>query len=242
MSWPPLLLLQTWKQPSAPSSLSLFQTCEHEIVSNNVIMQSSLQKIQWHKHYCWWLKSCTTWDVSDPVNNGINYQPQLVQDFFHLNMSHLRLWLKGRPVEDDRFQFARIAISLRTPRFFPKEGSEWRKLSFQKVCAHKKKYNQKNCWMKLGNHTQHMPRLLERFESWWSAHEYDLQFPLLPCAVVEGHTWSLAQTCQKKTLGTGQWHGELCRFMWTKININNKLIPAKNCSKKDPQRIYAICL
>ena len=25
----------------------------------------------------------TTWDVSNPVNNGINYQPQLVQDFFH---------------------------------------------------------------------------------------------------------------------------------------------------------------
>jgi len=25
----------------------------------------------------------TTWDVSNPVNNGVNYQPQLVQDFFH---------------------------------------------------------------------------------------------------------------------------------------------------------------
>ncbi len=31
--------------------------------------------------YCWWLKSCTTWDVWNPINNGINYQPQLVQDF-----------------------------------------------------------------------------------------------------------------------------------------------------------------
>ena len=30
--------------------------------------------------YCWWLKSDekTTWDVENPVNNGINYQPQLV--------------------------------------------------------------------------------------------------------------------------------------------------------------------
>ena len=28
--------------------------------------------------YCWWLKSCTTWDVWNPINNGINYQPQLV--------------------------------------------------------------------------------------------------------------------------------------------------------------------
>ena len=23
--------------------------------------------------YCWWLKSCTTWDVENPINNGINY-------------------------------------------------------------------------------------------------------------------------------------------------------------------------
>ncbi len=26
--------------------------------------------------YCWWLKSCTTSDVWNPINNGINYQPQ----------------------------------------------------------------------------------------------------------------------------------------------------------------------
>ena len=24
-------------------------------------------------HYCWWLKSCTTWDVWNPINNGKNY-------------------------------------------------------------------------------------------------------------------------------------------------------------------------
>ncbi len=23
--------------------------------------------------YCWWRKSCTTWDVWNPINNGINY-------------------------------------------------------------------------------------------------------------------------------------------------------------------------
>ena len=23
--------------------------------------------------YCWWLKSCTTWDVWNPINNGVNY-------------------------------------------------------------------------------------------------------------------------------------------------------------------------
>ncbi len=32
---------------------------------------------------CWWLKSCTTRDVWNPENYGINYQPQLVQDFSH---------------------------------------------------------------------------------------------------------------------------------------------------------------
>ena len=25
------------------------------------------------KSYCWWLKSCTTWDAKNPVNNGIYY-------------------------------------------------------------------------------------------------------------------------------------------------------------------------
>ena len=32
---------------------------------------------------CWWKKSCTTSDVHNLINNGINYQPQLVQDSFH---------------------------------------------------------------------------------------------------------------------------------------------------------------
>ena len=27
--------------------------------------------------YCWWLKSCTTWDVWNPINNGINYYTNL---------------------------------------------------------------------------------------------------------------------------------------------------------------------
>ena len=33
--------------------------------------------------YCGWKKSCTSWDRSNPVNNGINYTYQLVQNFFH---------------------------------------------------------------------------------------------------------------------------------------------------------------
>ena len=33
---------------------------------------------QYRRHpYCWWKKSCTR-EVKTPVNNGINYQPQLV--------------------------------------------------------------------------------------------------------------------------------------------------------------------
>ena len=39
--------------------------------------------------FCWWLKSCTTWDVWKPINNGINYQPQLVQDFSHQQLRSL---------------------------------------------------------------------------------------------------------------------------------------------------------
>ena len=26
----------------------------------------------WLEYYCWWLKSCTTWDVWNTINNGIN--------------------------------------------------------------------------------------------------------------------------------------------------------------------------
>ncbi len=35
--------------------------------------------------YCWWLKSCTTWDVWSPINHGINYQPQLVSRISAIN-------------------------------------------------------------------------------------------------------------------------------------------------------------
>ena len=50
-------------------------------------MAGSLQQKS-ERWYCWWLRSCTTWDVKNPVNNGINYLTiydtyQLVQDFFH---------------------------------------------------------------------------------------------------------------------------------------------------------------
>ena len=38
--------------------------------------QLSIPKIHWSD--CWWKKPCITWDVKNPVNNRINYQPQLV--------------------------------------------------------------------------------------------------------------------------------------------------------------------
>ena len=41
--------------------------------------------------YYWWLKSYTTWDVWNPINNGKNNQPQLVSlsDFSHQQLLHV---------------------------------------------------------------------------------------------------------------------------------------------------------
>ena len=39
--------------------------------------------IQWH---CWWKKSCTTWHVWNPVNNGI-FTISTGQDFWTINSS-----------------------------------------------------------------------------------------------------------------------------------------------------------
>ena len=50
--------------------------------------------------YSWWLKSCTTWDVWNPTDVGINYQPQLMQDFSRQQYVHLEpkttIFLTGR--------------------------------------------------------------------------------------------------------------------------------------------------
>ena len=42
--------------------------------------------------YCWWLNSCTTWDVWNPINNGKNYQPQLVSRISAINSIMLATW------------------------------------------------------------------------------------------------------------------------------------------------------
>ena len=44
--------------------------------------------------YCWCKKSCTTWDLWNLVNDGINYQPQLVSRISAINStSRYHLWL-----------------------------------------------------------------------------------------------------------------------------------------------------
>ena len=51
---------------------------------SEVVYQYPVSMLKFRGGYCWWLKSQTTsWDVQNPVNNGVNYQPQLVQDFSH---------------------------------------------------------------------------------------------------------------------------------------------------------------
>ncbi len=58
-----------------------FATVQHPDIRINVTNEGYKFNIQNPQCYCWWRKSCTTWDVWNPINNGKNYQPQLVQDF-----------------------------------------------------------------------------------------------------------------------------------------------------------------
>ena len=58
---------------------SCFQHFPHAVKLWFVSFPSTWQSLlpcTWY--YCWWKKSCTTWDVKNPVNTGINYQAQLV--------------------------------------------------------------------------------------------------------------------------------------------------------------------
>ena len=98
--------------------------------------------------YCWWLKSCTTWDVWNPTNNGKNYlstgagfQPSTVSHppystlFFsykcltccwNLDSQHNRsvfLHLKPRP----DFQPKTSVTGLASCRgcFFGRKGNTW---------------------------------------------------------------------------------------------------------------------
>ena len=63
--------LCNWSMSSGWSKFSIFFTIARGNGSRHVVSITGVT-------YCWWKKSCTTWDVSNLVNNGINYQPQLV--------------------------------------------------------------------------------------------------------------------------------------------------------------------
>ena len=39
------------------------------LIERKLILETSHFRL----NYCWWLKSCTTWDVWNLINNGINY-------------------------------------------------------------------------------------------------------------------------------------------------------------------------
>ena len=64
---------------------------------------------QIHRKYCWWLKSCTTKDVWNPINNGKNYQPQLVSlpDFSHLVWRWFH-WPELRSLQPPRWWVSRL--------------------------------------------------------------------------------------------------------------------------------------
>ncbi len=60
---------------------------QQKFVGEDVPLASSFN-LGWIWWYWWWKKfQTTTWDVWNPVNNGINYQPQLVSlpDFRTIN-------------------------------------------------------------------------------------------------------------------------------------------------------------
>ena len=84
-----LFLPQSWKWKMGPSNISFlsFRVIFHwTMILGERVNLNRVAKYTSLKHgYCWWLKSCTTWDWQNPVNNGINYQSQLVSlpDFFH---------------------------------------------------------------------------------------------------------------------------------------------------------------
>ena len=54
-------------------------------LKNDTVALAKSKKNMAPKRNCWWLKSYTTWDVWNPINNGINYQPQLVSRISAIN-------------------------------------------------------------------------------------------------------------------------------------------------------------
>ena len=76
----------TSAQSDSPNYVEPMPKC-----SFNLEVLMSRSKIMRNICYCWWKKSCTTWDIK-PGNNGIFYQPQLLQDFFQRNQFSEAYW------------------------------------------------------------------------------------------------------------------------------------------------------
>ncbi len=80
--------------------------------------ESSLLTDRIHVWYCWWLKSqTTTWDGAETLylNNGENYQPQLVQDFSHQQYVYFYFYGKCRQI------YHRWILWVRIQCFSPKK-------------------------------------------------------------------------------------------------------------------------
>ncbi len=45
----------------------------HTMTHTSLLCEEYGVLVSLDQRYCWWLKSCTTWDVWNPINNGINY-------------------------------------------------------------------------------------------------------------------------------------------------------------------------
>ena len=95
--WPPMNSHDTWGSGTAGKEVS--SAMLGELHSGKLTVRhgkSTMLMVFTRKkfgifpcYYCWWLKSCTTWDVWNPINNGINYlstgagfQPSTVVCYF----------------------------------------------------------------------------------------------------------------------------------------------------------------
>ena len=72
----------------------------------------------YHHPYCWWKKSCTTWDVQTPINNGIStisthpgFQPSTVSSHVNKALRPAISWM-GEALQVPRPQHEWRAIIL----------------------------------------------------------------------------------------------------------------------------------
>ena len=64
------------------------------------------QKMPVYRLYCWWLKSCTTWDVYNLVNNGRNHLPTGAG----FQPSTVWVWLEGKDMNYRSYQSFRAML------------------------------------------------------------------------------------------------------------------------------------